>query len=136
MITDVQFSTKPCADGRRLGICTLTRARALNALTLPMCEAMLAQLDAWQRDDAIAAVILNAEGEKAYCAGGDVAEVVRQVKAGGAKRFDYGDQFFTVEYALDLLIHTYKKPIIALAQGITMGGGVGLMVGASHRIAS
>lgn len=132
----VLISTRPCNNGTQLGVLTLNRPAALNALTLEMCATMLAQLRAWQNDASIAAVVIRAEGDKAFCAGGDVAEVVRQVKAGGQTRFNYGDEFFSVEYALDLLIHAYPKPIIALAQGITMGGGVGLMVGASHRVVS
>ncbi len=134
MTNDVIFTEKICAEGSKLGICTLNRPHALNALTLPMCAAMLAQFRAWQTDGHVRAVVINANGERAFCAGGDVAEVVRQVRSGGAHRFAYGDEFFTVEYALDLLIHTYSKPIIALAQGITMGGGVGLIAGAAFRV--
>jgi enoyl-CoA hydratase/carnithine racemase len=132
----VFFSTVPAANNKQIGIASLNRPKALNALTLEMCELMLAQFRAWQADDSVAAVVLMAEGEKAFCAGGDVAEVVRRVKAGGADRFAYGDSFFTVEYALDLLIHQFGKPFIALAHGITMGGGLGLVAGASHRIVS
>jgi enoyl-CoA hydratase/carnithine racemase len=132
----VLFSTLPAANNKRIGIATLNRPKALNALTLEMCDAMLTQFRVWQADDTIVAVVLNAEGEKAFCAGGDVAEVVRQVNAGGADRFAYGDAFFTVEYALDLLIHQFEKPFIALAHGITMGGGLGLVAGASHRVVS
>ena len=132
----VLFATHPVQNGKLLGIATLNRPKALNALNLTMCELMLAQFRQWQTDETIAAVVLRAEGEKAFCAGGDVAEVVKRVKAGGEARYDYGDAFFTVEYALDLLIHQFGKPFIALAQGITMGGGMGLVAGASHRIIS
>jgi enoyl-CoA hydratase/carnithine racemase len=132
----ILVSTLPCANGATIGVLALNRPRALNALNLEMCERLHAQLIAWKDDTTIAAVVLKAEGEKAFCAGGDVAEVVRHVKAGGPQRYAYGDTFFAVEYALDLLIHTYPKPIIALAHGITMGGGVGLIVGASHRVVS
>ncbi len=132
----VIFTTRPARNGMHLGIATLNRPHALNALTLEMCRAMLAQFQRWQNDESIVAVVLRAEGEKAFCAGGDVAEVVKRVKAGGEARYEYGDEFFTVEYALVLLVHQFGKPFIALAQGITMGGGMGLVAGASHRIVS
>ncbi len=132
----VLFSTRTALGGKTIGIATLNRPKALNALNLEMCELLRAQFQCWQADDAIAAVVLRAEGEKAFCAGGDVAEVVKRVNAGGDDRFDYADAFFKIEYALDLLIHTFGKPFIALAQGITMGGGLGLVAGASHRIVS
>ncbi len=136
MATDspVLFSTLPASNNTQFGIATLNRPKALNALTLEMCELMLTQLRAWQADESIAAVVLTAEGEKAFCAGGDVAEVVRKVKQGGADCFNYGDSFFTIEYQLDLLIHQFGKPFIVLAQGITMGGGLGLLAAGSHRI--
>jgi enoyl-CoA hydratase/carnithine racemase len=135
-IAPVVFSTRPAQNNKNVGVATLNRPEALNALNLEMCELLLAQLQRWRADDAIAAVVLRAEGEKAFCAGGDVAEVVKRVKARGQDRFKYGDAFFSVEYELDLLIHQFGKPFIALAQGITMGGGMGLVAGASHRIVS
>jgi enoyl-CoA hydratase/carnithine racemase len=89
----ILFSTLPATNNKQIGVASLNRPKALNALTLEMCELMLAQFRAWQVDDSIAAVVLMAEGENAFCAGGDVAEVVRRVKAGGEDRFDYGDAF-------------------------------------------
>ncbi|MDX3906318.1 MAG: enoyl-CoA hydratase/isomerase family protein [Pigmentiphaga sp.] len=124
------------AGQRRIGVATLNRPAQVNALTLEMCSLMLERLRAWQSDEDIVAVVLQGAGEKGFCAGGDVAQVVREVRAGGPRRFVYGDAFFTVEYDLDLLIHTYAKPLVSVAHGITMGGGVGLTVGASHRIVS
>lgn len=122
------------AEGSSVAVATLNRPKQLNALTLEMCELMLAQLQSWAADDAVACVVLQGAGEKGFCAGGDVAEVIRNVRAGRENRYDYGDAFFTVEYALDLLIHTYPKPLVALSHGVCMGGGVGLIAGASHRI--
>jgi enoyl-CoA hydratase/carnithine racemase len=115
-----------------VAIATLNRPKQLNALTLEMCQLLLVQLQAWSADDSVRCVVLQGAGEKGFCAGGDVAEVIRNVRAGGDNRFDYGDEFFTVEYALDLFIHTYPKPLIALSHGVCMGGGVGLIAGASH----
>lgn len=124
------------AGPHRIGVATLNRPGQVNALNLEMCSLLLEQLRAWQSDEEVVCVVLRGAGEKGFCAGGDVAQVIRQVRAGGPRRFVYGDAFFTVEYELDLLIHTYNKPLVSVAHGITMGGGVGLTVGASHRVVS
>jgi enoyl-CoA hydratase/carnithine racemase len=121
------------ADGA-LAIATLNRPKQLNALTLEMCEMMGKQLGEWANDDSVKCVLLNANGEKGFCAGGDVAEVIRNVRAGGEKRYEYGDAFFATEYALNLMMHTYSKPLVVLSHGICMGGGVGLLAGASHGV--
>jgi enoyl-CoA hydratase/carnithine racemase len=131
MESSVLFTTS--SDGA-VGIATLNRPKQLNALTLDMCELMGRQFGAWANDDAIECVVLNANGEKGFCAGGDVAEVIRNVRAGGANRYDYGDAFFTTEYALNLMMHTYSKPLVVLSHGVCMGGGVGLLAGASHGV--
>jgi enoyl-CoA hydratase/carnithine racemase len=131
MEPSVLFSTS--ANGT-VGIATLNRPKQLNALTLEMCDLMGRQFSAWANDDSIQCVILNANGDKGFCAGGDVAEVIRHVRAGGPNRYDYGDAFFATEYALNLMMHTYSKPLVVLSHGICMGGGVGLLAGASHGV--
>lgn len=123
-------------NGLRVGVARLNRPKQLNALTLEMCQMLLDRFRAWASDEGIVAVMLAGNGDKGFCAGGDVAGVIREVRAGGPRRFVYGDAFFDVEYTLDLLIHTYPKPLISWAHGVCMGGGVGLTVGASHRIVS
>ena len=130
----VLFERLACGELHSMGRASLNRPKALNALNLEMCELMLAQLRAWACDESIVAIVLDGAGDKGFCAGGDVASVVREVRTGGPKCFVYGDQFFAVEYALDYLIHTYPKPIIAYSHGVCMGGGVGLTVGCSHRV--
>jgi enoyl-CoA hydratase/carnithine racemase len=119
-----------------IGHARLNRPKALNALNLEMFELMLKQFRAWASDESIVAIFLDGEGPKGFCAGGDVASVIREVRAGGAQRYAYGDQFFAVEYELDYLIHHYPKPIISYTHGVCMGGGVGLTVGCSHRVLS
>jgi enoyl-CoA hydratase/carnithine racemase len=119
-----------------IGHARLNRPKALNALNLEMFELMLKQFRAWASDKSIVAIFLDGEGPKGFCAGGDVASVIREVRAGGSQRFAYGDQFFAVEYELDYLIHHYPKPIISYTHGVCMGGGVGLTVGCSHRVLS
>lgn len=132
----VLFEEVEVGAGFKIGYARLNRPAQVNALNLQMCELMLEQFRRWQSQTSIVAVVLTANGEKGFSAGGDVAGVVKQVKAGGEHCFEYGDLFFEVEYALDQLIHEYKKPFITHAFGVCMGGGVGLTVGGSHRIVS
>lgn len=115
-----------------VGIVTLNRPKALNALTLGMIRAMDPKLQQWAQDDTIKAVVIKGAGEKAFCAGGDVRAVWEAGKAGG----DLTKEFFYEEYVLNRRIHAFPKPYIALLDGITMGGGVGLSVHGSHRIVS
>ena len=110
---------------------TLNRPAALNALTLAMLEGLAAWLAAWENDDRVRLVVLRGAGDKAFCAGGDIRELRDMFVAGaGAHR-----HFFEVEYALDHRIHTYPKPVVAVMDGIVMGGGMGLAQGATLRIA-
>lgn len=122
--------------GYRIGHVRLNRPRQINALNLELCALMLDQLSRWASDQSVVAVLMTGEGPKGFCGGGDVAEVVRQIRAGTTGRWVYGDRFFDVEYQLDALIHRYTKPFIVHAHGICFGGGVGLLAGASHRIVS
>jgi enoyl-CoA hydratase/carnithine racemase len=130
----VLFEVEALGLGRSLGVVRLNRPRQLNALNLELCSRMLEQLRDWASDDAVVAVSIEGAGDRGFCAGGDVAEVIRQVRSGGPRRHVYGDTFFAVEYQLDALIHDYPKPVLAWIHGVCMGGGVGLAVGASHRI--
>jgi enoyl-CoA hydratase/carnithine racemase len=110
---------------------TLNRPAALNALSLAMLEGLAHWLDGWERDESVRLVVLRGAGGKAFCAGGDIRELRELFVAGG----DRHRHFFEVEYALDHRIHTYPKPVVAVMDGITMGGGMGLAQGAALRIA-
>ena len=124
-------------DGRRIGLATLNSPRTLNGLSLPMCQLLDARLQAWAADDAIVAVVLAGAGGKAFCAGGDLHALYRSMldsPAGDAWANVTAREFFATEYRLDHRIHCYPKPVLAWGDGIVMGGGVGLMLGASHRI--
>jgi enoyl-CoA hydratase len=114
------------------GIITLNRPKALNALTLNMVRAIHPQLTAWAADDAVKLVIIEGAGEKAFCAGGDIRALHDWGKAGDRNVID----FYREEYRLNAFIKTYPKPYIALMGGIDMGGGVGVSVNGSHRVAS
>lgn len=115
----------------RAGRITLTRPKALNALTWEMIRAIDAALAGWEDDPAVALVIIDAEGDKAFCAGGDLAEMYRTAKAGD---FDFGRRFWAEEYRLNARIDAYPKPYVALMQGYVMGGGVGVSCHGSHRV--
>lgn len=118
----------------RIGVLTLNRPGALNALTLAMVRDLYAWLRHWQHDHAVAAVVLRGatlEGRpRAFCAGGDV-RFMRQAALQGDPRLE---DFFNEEYALDHLVHTYGKPCIALMDGVCMGGGMGVSQGAALRV--
>ena len=117
----------------RIGRIVLNRPRALNALDPGMIAAVSQALDKWRTDPAIHAVVIEGAGGRAFCAGGDVRAVREAVLAG---RHDEIEQFFAEEYALNLAIARYPKPYVALIDGICMGGGIGLSIHGSVRIAS
>jgi len=129
-----EFST---ACGRRFGHATLNAPRSLNALSLAMIDRLAPQLDAWAADPAIVGVLLDGSGDKAFCAGGDVAALYHAIEAAPeGEAPQEAKDFFEREYRLDHRIHTYPKPVLCWGQGIVMGGGIGLMAGASHRVAT
>lgn len=114
-----------------IGILTLQRPRALNALDLGMVQALAAALDRWEQDDSIRAVVLRGGGDRGFCAGGDVRGLYDTLVGDHPEQID---AFFRAEYALNARIAEYRHPIVAFADGITMGGGIGLAGHASHRI--
>jgi enoyl-CoA hydratase len=115
----------------RLGLVTLNRPKALNALTLEMIDEIHPTLSDWARDDEVAAVVISGAGEKAFCAGGDILHIY-EGRADGHNAF--GEAFFAGEYRLNQRVRRFPKPYIAIMDGIVMGGGVGLSVHGSHRI--
>ncbi len=119
-----------------LGVITLNRPKALNALSLPMIRAIEPQLEAWADEPEVAAVLITGAGERAFCAGGDIRAVYDHGLARRRGEADEADDrdFFRAEYTLNHRIHRYPKPFIALVDGISMGGGVGLSVHGSTRI--
>ncbi len=115
----------------RAGRITLTRPKALNALTYDMCLAIEDALDAWREEDAVDLVVLDAEGDRAFCSGGDIAELYATGTKGD---YAYGRRFWADEYRLNAKIFSYSKPVVSFLQGFTMGGGVGLGCHGSHRV--
>ncbi|XP_060944286.1 3-hydroxyisobutyryl-CoA hydrolase, mitochondrial isoform X2 [Limanda limanda] len=116
----------------RAGVITLNRPKVLNALNLPMIRQIYPQLKTWENDTDTDLVIVKGAGGKAFCAGGDIRAVTEAGKVGDSLAQD----FFREEYILNDAIGSCRKPYIALIDGITMGGGVGLSVHGRFRVAT
>ena len=114
-----------------IGQITLNRPDVLNSLTYSMILAIEKSLSEWETDESIALVIIDAKGDRAFCAGGDIQILYEN---GFKKNFAYGQKFWADEYRLNEKIANYKKPFVAFMQGFTMGGGVGVSCHGSHRI--
>ncbi|SHH86983.1 enoyl-CoA hydratase/isomerase family protein [Pollutimonas bauzanensis] len=137
MNSPVLFEVLDAANHKKVGVATLNSPQTLNGLSLDMCNLLAEQLSVWQADESIVLVVLRGAGEKAFCAGGDLHGLYKAMQentSGQAWRNTYARRFFDDEYRLDYQIHTYPKPILCWGNGIVMGGGVGLMMGASHRV--
>ena len=112
---------------------SLNRPQAINSLNLEMIRLLQAALEIAKQETQIRFVLLRGEGQRGFCAGGDLKTLAQAVQAGEAWR---AHQFFQEEYALDLAIHEFPKPVVVLADGVTMGGGLGLAAGADLAIAT
>ena len=134
MATATQLDTPVIArvEGQ-VGRLTLNRPEALHALTEEMCTIMLEALLAWRADDSVEIVMIDhAEGTRGFCAGGDIRMLAESGRGDGRA----ARAFFHAEYRLNTAIHAFPKPYIALMDGITMGGGVGISMHGSHRVAT
>jgi enoyl-CoA hydratase len=127
----ILFNEIPTNSGQ-LGLITLNRPAALNALSAQMVVELSDKLHTWAKQTAIQAVIVQSSNERAFSAGGDI----KQLYQAGASNYAQGMPFFRYEYQLNKFIHNYPKPYIALINGVTMGGGLGLSVHGSHVIAA
>ncbi|MGK0372165.1 MAG: enoyl-CoA hydratase/carnithine racemase [Glaciecola sp.] len=121
-----------------IGCITLHKPKALNALDLDMVQAVQVQLDSWRNDATIGAVFIDSEGDRAFCAGGDIVSMYQAMAKQQTQNPnvlpDFMAQFFEQEYRLDYALYAYPKPIICWGNGIIMGGGLGVFAGASHKI--
>lgn len=146
-MTDVVlFNEVDCDNGKKIGVITLNSPKSLNALSGEMIALLYPKLIAWQQQQDMAAVFLQGEGDRAFCAGGDIVHLYNAMKDGTRTEDSIDalttdntfapeiEEYFTQEYQLDYLIHTFDKPFIVWGSGIVMGGGLGMLVGASHRV--
>ncbi|MEI4273176.1 enoyl-CoA hydratase/isomerase family protein [Klenkia sp. LSe6-5] len=113
-----------------VGRLSLNRPRQINALSHPMVGLLQDALDRWRADPEVRVVVLTGEGERGFCAGGDIRAIYDDARAGT----DTSLEFWAHEYRLNATLATYPKPVVAFMAGIVMGGGVGLAVHASHRV--
>jgi len=114
----------------QLGLITLNRPRALNALNTDMCQIFLETLLSWREDPEISQVTVQGAGERGLCAGGDIVAIYQDIR----ERTGSSEEFWRIEYQLNALISEYPKPYIALMDGIVLGGGIGISAHGSHRI--
>jgi enoyl-CoA hydratase len=116
----------------RVGRLTLNRPEALHALTRDMCQIMTDALIGWRADETVEMVLLDHTGPRGFCAGGDI----RMLAESGAGDGDEARAFFHLEYRLNHLLMTYPKPVVAVMDGVVMGGGVGIALPARYRVAT
>ena len=133
--SSVLFEQVLTESGHTVGCAQLNAEKSLNALSLSMIRLLDRRLREWADDPSVVCVVLYGAGEKAFCAGGDVRSLYHAMKEyRGAPPDPAGVAFFAEEYRLDYLLHRYPKPVLVWGSGIVLGGGLGLMVGASHRV--
>lgn len=127
----IQSRELPCRSGK-LGIITLDSPDTLNALSSDMFRQLQAQLDSWADDDSVCLVLLNANGDRGFSAGGDIRELYQALlDPSGAQIVT---DVFAREYRVDYTLHTYPKPVVTLAHGVVMGGGMGLLQASRYRL--
>jgi len=137
----VKFREITSVNGKIIAVAQLNAPRSLNALSLPMMQQLNHQLNLWRNNNNVVLVMLEG-GDKAFCAGGDIVSLYHDLVEYEFPINDHDIEntlafdFFNQEYQLDQLIHNYPKPILAWANGYVMGGGIGLIAGASHKIAT
>jgi enoyl-CoA hydratase/carnithine racemase len=130
----VNFQEIDSVNGKKIAVITLNSPKSLNALGMDMIALIYPKLQQWKTQDDIVAVFLQGEGEKAFCAGGDIVYMYNDIIADKGNYSSGVEKYFATEYELDHFIHTFNKPFIVWGNGIVMGGGLGLMVGGSHRV--
>ena len=131
----VQFEERPTGSGHLIGRATLNAPRSLNALSLEMIEALDRQITDWQAREEVVAIWLEGNGGKALSAGGDVVALHgAMVKHAGQSRNPFTEHYFASEYRLDYRLHTSETPVICWADGVVMGGGMGLMQASQFRL--
>lgn len=125
-----------CDDGiSRIGIMTLNSEKTMNAVDLEMINLIDDILSRWQKDERIVAIVMHGAGDKAFCAGGDIRQLYNSIIAAEQEiPYQYADAFFTAEYSKNYRVHLLGKPLIAWGNGFVMGGGLGLFIGANHKV--
>jgi enoyl-CoA hydratase/carnithine racemase len=131
--SDVTFQTLSARGGFKIGLVSLNRDRAMNALTQDMIQAIGRRLARWQQSKRIVAVVIRGEG-RCFSSGGDIRQLYDGIACADANGLKRADQFFELEYKTNIQLHRFTKPLIAWGHGYVMGGGLGLFLTANHRI--
>lgn len=129
----IRTEIRDCREGR-IGLITLDAPQSLNALSEAMINEMQATLDQWADDPSICLVLLWGNGERGFCAGGDIRELYSALD--GPDGHQHAVRYFTAEYRLDYSLHIFPKPVVCWAHGATMGGGLGLLSASRYRLLS
>ncbi len=124
----------PCLDGSFLGRISLNNVRAINALNQDMVDAMHLALDDFATRDDVLAVLIDGEGDKGFCAGGDIRAMYQSAQQNPSWPAVEAEYFFEREYRLNYCLHKYPKPLICLGHGVLMGGGMGLYEPCDYRL--
>lgn len=127
----IQVQELPCQEGS-IGLITLNSPKTLNALSGAMIDDMQRTLEGWAESPDICMVLLKGAGERAFCAGGDIRELYSAMSEGG--ELSRAADYFVREYRLDYTLHRFPKPVISIAHGAVMGGGVGLLTASRYRL--
>lgn len=127
----IQTGEIPCRSGT-LGVITLNSPDTLNALSPELIRSLQTQLDVWAGDDNVCLVLVTANGDRAFCAGANLRELYGAL--GENSGVDPVNELFAPEYRVDYTLHTFPKPVITLAHGITLGGGMGLLQASRYRL--
>jgi len=130
----ILFSEHAAENGYVIAHAQLNAPKALNSLSKAMIDALMPKLVEWRERDDVVCVVVHGTGEKAFCAGGDIINLYHAMRAADGAPSAQAESFFAAEYRLDYTIHTYPKPVLCWGTGTVMGGGLGIMVGASHRV--
>ena len=133
----VLFEELASGSDYKIALMTLNVPEAMNAVDLDMVNLIDEQVERWNQDNSIAAIIMRGAGEKAFCAGGDIRKLYDSMThSDESQRLQYADAFFAGEYAKNYRLHQITKPLIAWGHGFVMGGGLGLFIAANHRVGS
>ncbi len=132
----IVFSERATQNGRCVVYAMLNAPKSLNALSKTMIDSLTEKLAEWGERDDVVCVVLYGAGDRALCAGGDVIGLYRAMREADGGPSATAEGFFAAEYRLDYAIHTYSKPVLCWGNGTVMGGGLGIMAGASHRVAT
>lgn len=121
-------------SGHQIGLLTLNEPKAMNAIDLDMVNLLGEHLSAWLHDPKIVAVVMRGSDDKAFSVGGDIRQLYDSMQAQGEEYLQYADAFFEAEYSKNYRVALFEKPLIAWGNGFVMGGGLGLFIGANHRV--